>query len=125
MFCPKCKAEFREGFNHCKECNLDLVESLPEDPPVEHFRPAVVFTTSNILEAQLVKSLLEGNGVTVFLVDGQFPAMNPFYTNAIGGIKLAVSESELEEAKEILAENRCKEGLDPSYGAVSPFKSVV
>ena len=28
MFCPSCKDEFREGFVHCKKCDVDLVESL-------------------------------------------------------------------------------------------------
>jgi len=27
MFCPKCKAEYREGFMHCADCGLPL---LPE-----------------------------------------------------------------------------------------------
>ncbi len=30
MFCPKCKAEFREGFSFCADCNASLVEELPE-----------------------------------------------------------------------------------------------
>lgn len=28
MFCPVCKAEFREGFTECKACGVDLVEDL-------------------------------------------------------------------------------------------------
>src|SRR4029077_17181988 len=28
MFCPTCKAEYREGFTHCADCDVDLVESL-------------------------------------------------------------------------------------------------
>jgi hypothetical protein len=28
MFCPKCKAEYRFGFTHCADCDVDLVESL-------------------------------------------------------------------------------------------------
>ncbi len=28
MFCPVCKGEFREGFTHCDNCNVDLVEDL-------------------------------------------------------------------------------------------------
>jgi hypothetical protein len=28
MFCPNCKAEYREGFMHCADCDVDLVESL-------------------------------------------------------------------------------------------------
>jgi hypothetical protein len=29
MFCPQCKAEYRQGFTRCADCDVDLVESLP------------------------------------------------------------------------------------------------
>ena len=29
-FCPECQAEYRDGFTRCAECDLDLVEQLPE-----------------------------------------------------------------------------------------------
>jgi hypothetical protein len=29
MFCPNCNAEYREGFNHCVDCDVDLVEASP------------------------------------------------------------------------------------------------
>jgi hypothetical protein len=31
MFCPICKAEYRLGFIRCSDCNVDLVERLPDD----------------------------------------------------------------------------------------------
>jgi len=30
MFCPKCKAEYREGFKECSECGVPLVRNLPD-----------------------------------------------------------------------------------------------
>lgn len=36
MFCPKCRAEFREGFTECKKCGVDLVEELSEEEIVEN-----------------------------------------------------------------------------------------
>jgi hypothetical protein len=29
MFCPNCKAEYRAGFTHCVDCDVDLVADLP------------------------------------------------------------------------------------------------
>ena len=31
MFCPKCKAEYRDGFYQCAECKVDLVYELPPE----------------------------------------------------------------------------------------------
>ena len=28
MFCPKCKAEYREVFEICSDCNVQLVDEL-------------------------------------------------------------------------------------------------
>ena len=30
MFCPECKAEYRSGFTHCVDCDVDLVQESPE-----------------------------------------------------------------------------------------------
>lgn len=29
MFCPECKAEYRQGFTHCADCDVELVAQLP------------------------------------------------------------------------------------------------
>ena len=29
MFCPNCGIEYRPGFRHCNDCDVDLVEQLP------------------------------------------------------------------------------------------------
>ena len=31
MFCPECKTEYRSGFTHCVDCDVDLVQQLPEE----------------------------------------------------------------------------------------------
>jgi hypothetical protein len=31
MFCPKCNAEYRQGFTHCTDCDVDLVWELPKN----------------------------------------------------------------------------------------------
>jgi len=32
MFCPLCKAEYRRGFTHCADCDVDLVGTLLQEP---------------------------------------------------------------------------------------------
>lgn len=33
MFCPRCRDEYREGFTHCQDCAVDLVDALPPEAP--------------------------------------------------------------------------------------------
>ncbi len=40
MYCPNCKAEFREGFSQCMKCGVDLVEALADTPPIGEDRLA-------------------------------------------------------------------------------------
>src|SRR5487761_251149 len=32
MFCPLCKSEYRLGFTHCADCDVDLVDALDVAP---------------------------------------------------------------------------------------------
>lgn len=63
MFCPACKAEYRPGFRHCPDCDVDLVDRL--DPvPTNAIRqddldkPALLWTgTSGEAQAALCTAL--------------------------------------------------------------------
>jgi hypothetical protein len=33
MFCPGCKAEYRQGFTRCADCEAELVDQLPDETP--------------------------------------------------------------------------------------------
>ena len=53
-------------------------------------------------EPGIPRSLLESEGIECFLRDEMIVSVDPFYSNAIGGIKLQVWESDAERATEIL-----------------------
>jgi hypothetical protein len=36
MICPQCKAEYRQGFTRCADCDVDLVHELPAAAIVPH-----------------------------------------------------------------------------------------
>ena len=68
-WCPKCKAEYREGFTECSTCRVPLVDTLPEEneenkKPEEFVlpdgmeKPIAVYTAKNRLEAEMVCDML-------------------------------------------------------------------
>lgn len=81
----------------------------------------IVFTTNNLMEANLIKSLLESNEIDVFMLDENISRINPFYSHVVGGIKLAVPDHQITKANEILKEYREREGQDPNWGMSTPF----
>ena len=56
-------------------------------------------------ESLIDKAKLESAGIPCILMDENTILVQPFYSNAIGGIKLQVNESEAEQALQILADN--------------------
>ncbi len=58
----------------------------------------------NIIEAHLVKSKLESEGITAYLFDENINTMYPLYNIATGGIKLKTDEADVEKAQKILTE---------------------
>lgn len=55
-------------------------------------------------EANLAKGLLEASGIEVIIKDELTVQVNNFYSNAVGGVKLFVEKSKVEEAVSILVE---------------------
>ncbi len=62
----------------------------------------VIATFSQPMEAHLTKARLESEGVECFLDDELTVTTNWLLSNAIGGVKLKVKESDVEKAAEIL-----------------------
>ncbi|HMO34337.1 MAG TPA: DUF2007 domain-containing protein [Lacibacter sp.] len=60
-------------------------------------------TFDNYIEAHLCLGRLEEAGINCWLMDEHSVTINPFLTNAIGGIKLMVHASQAERAQELLA----------------------
>ena len=61
-------------------------------------------TFGNFIEAHLLKSKLESEGIACFLLDEHMVTLNPLYNVTIGGIKLKVDEKDQERALEIINE---------------------
>src|SRR5437868_5486810 len=53
-------------------------------------------------EAAILRARLEGEGIECFLQNEFTLQVQPFYSNAVGGVQLQVREKDLEAALEIL-----------------------
>lgn len=62
-----------------------------------------VATVSEIAEAQLIRSVLEGHGIQAIIPNEQTAEIAPPYLWASGGILVQVSEADYATAKAVLA----------------------
>jgi len=109
-WCPRCGAEYREGFSTCSDCGVALVDTPPAPPaqphhhtePVVHgpFSPGddtVELLRTNPVEAEVTVARLQSEGIPAAVFDadpygnGPFPAL-------IQGVRVMVRRADLEVA---------------------------
>ena len=103
MYCPKCKAEYREGFTECADCQVLLVNELPtESPePIPAFvELEAILSTKDAGEIALIKSLLEAEDIPFFVQGDHFSGL---YGHAIP-VRILVPKNKLEDAKALLSD---------------------
>ncbi|MCF7793255.1 MAG: DUF2007 domain-containing protein [Candidatus Cloacimonetes bacterium] len=106
MFCPKCKAEYKQGITHCPECDVDLVDVILPDENVEFVK---VFESADPGLTAIIKSVLEDSGIQYF-VNGEnmqsiLGAKFEFAMGAdIGNAVFLVSKEDEETVRELLKE---------------------
>ncbi len=106
MICPKCKAEYKRGINLCADCNVALVESLPENKMVGNRRNTEgqdstfldIFITGNAGEIAMIKSLLDHAGIDYYFQGERFARVH----SGAYPTRLFVRSDQYEEALEIL-----------------------
>lgn len=114
-WCPKCKAEYREGFTECSTCQVPLVDALPEEnevPEREKFvlpngmeKPIEVYTAKNRLEATAICDMLHDNDVVAYDRPASFGQIVD-YTGADArfGLSIIVDVSQSVRARELIDE---------------------
>ena len=107
MFCPQCKAEYRVGFVRCSDCDVELVDQLPEDsPPInletDHPELVILRTYPAVIDAELAKTVLDSVGIDSMIRSdnegGQSPGLS--FTR---GAELLVRADDVAAAEDILA----------------------
>ncbi|MDH3391249.1 MAG: hypothetical protein OEL85_05585 [Desulfobulbaceae bacterium] len=96
MFCPKCRAEYREGFLECSDCDVDLVEKLSPIPEMSAWvKLATIFSEGNIA---VIKASLDKTDVEYYFDGEQSHRLAPVPL----GARLMVREDFRKEAESIL-----------------------
>ena len=79
-WCPKCKAEYREGFTECATCHVPLVDELPDEQDMEQMpdavqaepapeeavqleNPIAVYTADSRIDAEMIRDMLRESGI--------------------------------------------------------------
>ncbi len=85
----------------------------------EKFVTVLTFTFAH--EVAIIRGRLEAEGITCFVKDELTVQIHPFYSNAIGGVKLQVRESDLNQAIQILKETGYIKGEELQSSQESPL----
>jgi hypothetical protein len=103
MFCPQCKSEYRPGFTRCVDCDVALVEKLPEPDPAtgtersdSQLQP--VWNGPDQGECTYICTLLEQSGIPYKMFQGK----EQFWKPADEAYWVAVPSELADRAKQII-----------------------
>jgi DNA-directed RNA polymerase subunit RPC12/RpoP len=75
-------------------------------------------TFDNPIDAHLLKTKLESEGVPVYIFDENINTLNPLYNIATGGIKLKISEADIDIAIQVIQDAENARYLDEHEEAI-------
>ena len=105
MYCPNCRSEYREGFTVCSDCNVDLVNRLPNDEKeeTEEINVVKIESTSNEIDAGIIMNLLKNNNIPCFKKsNGAGGYFNIIWGYSVFGEDIYIAERDYQRAREIL-----------------------
>jgi len=112
VYCPKCRAEYREGFTECSDCRVPLVWELPPEstgPGNPDLEWVSVFDGDDPLIIASAKELLERAGIPFYVVGDEIGArhavigeyIHPWRRICVGRDREAEARAILEQFEEV------------------------
>ncbi|RPI28255.1 MAG: DUF2007 domain-containing protein [Acidobacteria bacterium] len=109
MICPNCKAEYREGYTVCSDCEVPLVEKLTEEEqPEPELELVTIFDTGEPADVLVAKSILEAEGIEFYAKDegvqDMFGAgrLGAGFNTMAGQVEIQVRPEDAERARDLL-----------------------
>jgi len=108
MICPECGSEYREGFTQCSDCDVALVEAVPDEDGEPEVELVKVFEATNAAVLPLVESVLldaniefmtKSEGLQDVFALGRFGMGS---NNLIGPATIWVRKDDEAEARELV-----------------------
>lgn len=101
MICPKCEYEYVTGIANCPDCKIELVSVDDFEGSLTHHADwLVVYTSSDSIEMEMLKSNLAGADIEALILsqkDSSYPAVGD-----LAVIKLLVKKTDAEDAASII-----------------------
>ena len=103
-FCPKCRNEYVEGTETCEDCGGVLTKTLPAEPEANRSSELVeVWYTHGEMDGQLVRSLLDSNGIESMLSGESLRLTHGFTVDGLAEVKILVRAEDAKRACEVIA----------------------
>ncbi len=108
-YCPRCRSEYRPGFDVCADFGVSLVDELPaESTPQATHAPvrlgpdaAEVWRDFHEVEAHMARSMLESNGIDAVVWSAGVGANVPFDDTIAH--RVMVRADDAQEARKLVA----------------------
>lgn len=103
-FCPVCGYEYLPNIKHCPDCDVDLVEQLPEEPEFYVENWVALRDLPGNIYAEMVKEALEKEKIPCYIKSDAISSTLIATSTSLPGssAKIYVPEKFYSQAKEIL-----------------------
>ncbi len=106
MYCPKCRTQYIENIKECSDCQVPLVEELPEETPLEKIKWVALTPLAGEVYAEMVEEVLQKMDIPNFTKsDWATSAFNISSANLVGSrVTIFVPEENHDDAAQLIEE---------------------
>ncbi|AOT71252.1 DUF2007 domain-containing protein [Geosporobacter ferrireducens] len=104
-WCPNCSTEYREGYNHCRDCGVVLVAEKPIQKKaitVAKKTGWLLLATAQGIEASLMSNLLRDNNIPILTKQRGIDSYLQIITGIANNVEIYVPEEEFCKAQELI-----------------------